>query len=525
MTTWARSKTTDAEIDIRPEVNILGVLRHLNYKPWFALAEFVDNSIQSAMQNRLVDQVNPIRVVIELDSEGGGRITIRDNAAGIAFSDFPRAFRAAQVPPDRTGLSEFGMGMKSAATWFAKEWKVTTSIAGEPIERVVHFDLDEIQENNRSTIVVREGPADSASHFTTVELYRLNHLPQTKTLLKIKSHLASIYRDFLRAGMLELVFRGERLSFQEVVPLVAARAGSRGGEAVRWVKPVSFEIDNAHRVYGFAGLRAKGSTAEAGFALLRRGRLIVGSADDTYRPVEIFGRSTTHTYQRLYGELTLEGFEVSHTKDGFRWDEYEDVFLKYLEVELTKGDLDLLAQASDYRLQPIADNRKPIEDAISNVAGSVEDYFDAVATRILADRDPEEALPAVAATVGVRAPISRRVRVELEDEVWVVDVEATLEDGVADWIAVGASIPAPTSRGSGNEMLVTVTVSLAHPFSRKFLGASNENAETIITFASTIGLALALGTRNGAKSQSIIRRINELARETFSIVSKSKEKL
>lgn len=34
-------------INIRPGVAILSVLQHLNYKPWFAMAEFVDNSLQS----------------------------------------------------------------------------------------------------------------------------------------------------------------------------------------------------------------------------------------------------------------------------------------------------------------------------------------------------------------------------------------------------------------------------------------------------------------------------------------------
>jgi hypothetical protein len=34
-------------VDIRPGVSVLSVLRHLNYRPWFAIAEFVDNAIQS----------------------------------------------------------------------------------------------------------------------------------------------------------------------------------------------------------------------------------------------------------------------------------------------------------------------------------------------------------------------------------------------------------------------------------------------------------------------------------------------
>jgi hypothetical protein len=39
-------------INIRPGVSILSVLRHLNYRPWLAPAEFVDNSIQSFLTHR-----------------------------------------------------------------------------------------------------------------------------------------------------------------------------------------------------------------------------------------------------------------------------------------------------------------------------------------------------------------------------------------------------------------------------------------------------------------------------------------
>lgn len=512
------------DINIRPEVNILGVLRHLNYKPWFALAEFVDNSLVSALQHDLAQPNSPLRVSIDLDQSNEGRIVIRDNAAGIAAADFPRAFRAAQVPPDRSSLSEFGMGMKSAATWFAKEWRVTTSVAGEMVQRIINFDINDIQENKLDRIEVKEVPTDRDSHFTTIELLRLNHLPQTKTLAKIKRHLSSIYREFFRAGLLELYFRGEKLIFEEVTPLMAPRAGEPEGQAMRWLKSIKFKIDETHRVNGFAGLRAKGSTAEAGFALLRRRRLIVGSADETYRPVEIFGRSTTHTYQRLYGELTLDGFEVSHTKDGFRWDEYEDVFLEHLERELSAGDLDLLTQASNYRLQPVTDYRKPVERAVTKAAVSVEDYFDPVGTRILSSPDPEESLPDIVETPPSPAPINRLVRVALGSEIWVVEIEATLEDGIPDWIAVGASISTPVSAGRLPETTVKIAVSLAHPFSRRFIGPSNENAEIIVALASTVGLALALGKRNGAKSQSIIRHINELTLETFSAEFGTEEK-
>lgn len=504
------------DINIRPEVNILGVLRHLNYKPWFALAEFVDNSIASALQNGLAEPGNPVRVTIDLNTEDGGRIIVRDDAGGIKPHDFPRAFRAAQLPPDRSGLSEFGMGMKSAATWFAHEWRVTTSVAGDPLERSVNFDMDHIRNSGLDTLEVRETPCTAESHFTTIELLRLNHIPQTKTLSKIKTHLTSIYRSFLREKRLQLVFRDEELAFDEVSPLVSPPVGDLDGPSLRWLKEIDFRLDDAHRVHGFAGLRSKGSTADAGFALFRRGRLIMGSTDETYRPVEVFGRSTTHTYQRLYGELTLEGFEVSHTKDGFRWDDLEEPFLAELKKALSAGEMDLLKQAANYRLQPIRDNRLPVETAVTSISTEVEDRFDGPAARELS-QPPESDIPIPDSLPHIpsNSPISRITRVALEDEVWVVELEATLEDGIPDWIAVGAEVTDKAAHGDLPETRVKVTVSLAHPFSRRFLGPSNENAEAIVSFAALVGLALALGKRSGAKSQSIVRRINELSRETF----------
>ena len=80
-------------------------------------------------------------------NEPENKISIRDNAAGIGETDFSRAFRTAEVPPNNTGLSEFGMGMKSAACWFADNWSITTTAIGETQLKKVSFDMKKIFED------------------------------------------------------------------------------------------------------------------------------------------------------------------------------------------------------------------------------------------------------------------------------------------------------------------------------------------------------------------------------------------
>ena len=77
-----------------------------------------------------------------------------------------------------------------------------------------------------------------------------------------------------------------------------------------WRKEIDFDFGINLRVHGFAAIRATGSTSHAGFALFRRSRLIQGMRrPQGYRPDTVFGNSNSYRYQRLFGELHLEGSE------------------------------------------------------------------------------------------------------------------------------------------------------------------------------------------------------------------------
>ena len=343
-----------ARVSIRPGVGILSVLRHLNYKPWFAMAEFVDNSLQSYLQNReqlekLYGKDYRLKVEIEIERSDETRINIRDNAAGIASVDYARAFRPAELPNNRTGLSEFGMGMKSAACWFAPRWTVRTTALGEDVQRTISLDIDHIVRDDIQELEVAENAAAANDHFTELTLIDPYDKLQTKTGSKIKDHLASIYRIFLREKTMELWFNREKLSYEIPKILVAPYYKTPTEAPQRWYKEFNFDFGDDLKASGFAALREVASTSTAGFALFRRNRLIEGSLDEPYRPDLIFGTGNSYRRQRLIGEIHLDGFEVSHTKDGFKWEDHEQPFLELLYEELENENSHLLLQAEGFR--------------------------------------------------------------------------------------------------------------------------------------------------------------------------------
>ena len=510
-------------IEIRPEVTMLSVLRHLNYKPWFAMAEFVDNAIQSLIANNKQLQVLhggkfQLRVDIKIDTSGPGLIVISDNAAGISEVDFPRAFRAAQVPEDRSGLSEFGMGMKSAACWFAEKWSVRTKAIGESIERTIYFDVRNIVENKIESLSTEVREVDSSAHYTVVTLRGLHHMPQGRTVGKIRDHLASIYRMFLRDGRLSLNLNGSPLTYQlpkilKAVAYISPGIQAQGNDVVpvEWRKDIDLDFGGNQRIRGFAALREIGSTPLAGFALFRRDRLIEGSFDESYRPSYVFKQTNSYPYQRLFGELHVEGFEVSHTKDGFRWEEYEDIFLEYLKAQIEAPPLNLLAQAENYRALP---SRKSIETRAVAATAAVANYVEQKVAPLLIEVNQYptdvKTLPLELDSGELQAS-ERIVEINDGDYQWVITLRTSVDPSTEDWVSV-AITHQPKDSGEDIRRL-TIDLSLAHPFSVEFLGVNNENVEVLLRISTAICISLILTEDvSGDSPENFLYHFNYLMR-------------
>lgn len=510
-------------INIRPEVNMLSVLKHLNYKAWFAVAEFVDNSIQSYLANldSLLAREGSdfkLRIRIRLDPELS-RIEITDNAVGISLTDFARAFRPAEIPLDRTGLSEFGMGMKAAACWFSDLWCVRTKALGESVERTVRFDIGAIVSNRTETLNVEEVPAAPSEHYTIITLEKLGpKFPQARTQKKLKDHLCSIYRVFLRRGDIELLWDQDAapLRFPGAAILEAPPASNPDAPAIEWRKAVDVDFEAGRRIHGFVALREEGSTTHAGFALFRRNRLIVGSDDEPFRPLEIFGNANSYRYQRLFGELHMEGFEVSHTKDGFKWDEHEQEVLDRLRSAVEEEPLNLLRQAEQYRARPTKTALAPVaRKATTSVATELERTAGLVLSVVPTSPELEQVVPTTPQMLDA-APVSQRtVEILVDGNLWVINLRMTLAPEVAEWLRFSDQTTSNLFEDL-DEHHLTVDVSLAHPFVERFIGADNENTELMLRFATAISVALARMQRGGTSAKVPLHWINRLLRESLS---------
>ncbi len=330
------------------------------------------------------------------------------------------------------------MGMKSAACWFSPAWHVRTSALGEATEKLVTFDIAKIIRDELEELEVQTRSVARDTHFTEIVLTKLHRMPVGRTIGKIKEHLAEIYRVFIREKLLVLQFNGETLSYVEPDVLVAPLHDSNNepvGKRLEWRKEITFDFGTGLTAHGFAGLRKEGSTTHAGFSLFRRKRLIVGSVDEKYRPGFIFGAPNDFVYQRLFGELHLTGFDVTHTKDGFQWDENEEPFLELLKEHLDALPLPLLKQARNYRTRPTrAHLRQAARDASESTSKSIE-------------RNAPPVLAAISATSVEHTTPTSLPEAELASQ-RVIDIEFQGASGGSSWSCLTIRVWATGSRSA-----------------------------------------------------------------------------
>lgn len=347
------------KLNIRPTTSVYATYKRMDYKIHSAIAEFVDNSTQSYFDHRKVLlETKYFKLKIDIDYEytdNGDRLIIKDNAYGMNYHDFQRALILDRPPINDGGRNQFGMGLKTASSWFGDKWSVRTTELGSHVEYFAEIDIDILQKYKNEEITVEENHSNPKEHYTIITIERLNQklanqksdTINKKIKKKIVERLSSIYREDLRTNEIEINFMGESLRFEEPPILEEVLPN---GKIKKWRKNIDFTIEHNDKnlaVTGFIAIRIPASISNAGFTLLQNKRVIVGGPDSNYRPQEIFGKANSFAYQRLYGELNLEHWPVTQSKDAFAWENngLEEKFLQRL-IEETK---EYVTKAIEYR--------------------------------------------------------------------------------------------------------------------------------------------------------------------------------
>ena len=345
-------KTATISIATKPQV--YGVFVHMRNTPHNAFAEYVDNSISSFEKHAdVLKEINDggkVRIDIKISPE---KVVIEDNAFGITEDEYDRAFELAQPPLDPSGLNEFGMGMKISSIWLSRHWKVESKAFGEDVKKTFEFDLEDVMSNERtqSDVNIEDG-AKIDEHYTRITLTNLtsNCPTSDEWIKKIANRLASIYSRMINGGVADIFVNEEKLSYTPLKHLCAPYYKHSDGKPVEWRKEINFSFGKNMSVRGFIGVLQKMKSGENGFMLFRKGRAIGTTSGDKYRPKELCGQEGSPQYKMIYGELDIEGFDVTYSKDQFLGNEQFAEMIKGL-AEYIKDDekLDIFGQAQNYR--------------------------------------------------------------------------------------------------------------------------------------------------------------------------------
>lgn len=372
------NKVEIQELNIQPQAGVIGVFSRLNYKAWYAIAEFVDNSTQSFyshQQELSAHGINDVDISINYDSDNNV-LTITDTAFGMEIDDFARAVKVDSPPEDKTGRNEFGMGLKTAASWFGNVWSVRSTQLGSNIEYYTEINIPEMREKNINTVSIRKSLVDTSSHGTTIiirEVTKKIGSPRTKG--KIVELLKGMYRRDLNNGMVRITYDGDPLYFDEYDCL------SFRNQTWRKELDFSFVFDGQpHHVVGFVGILANGGFGRAGFALFRRNRVVVGGEDFNYKPDKIFGQAQDPRAHKLFGELDLDDFPINQAKDGFVWDDgLEEVFIEKLKSQI-KEYIEIAKITNKDRAKEEATSQSVSDNVQSHVQETISHSFGSQST-------------------------------------------------------------------------------------------------------------------------------------------------
>lgn len=500
------------KVSIALKPNVYRTFRNLVNTVSNAIGEYVDNAVQSYIYNKqvLLDIDPQYKLLVDITVNWEKRsIVIKDNAAGIDSANYLRAFEPAHIPEDASGLNEFGMGMKTASVWLADKWSVKTKALGEEVSRYTEFDLYKVTIEEKEDLIVVEEASQPNNHYTIITLSDLStNAPRPAQMDKIKKHLASIYRHFLRTKELEIRVNGTPLEAPNYEILNAPFYKTPDSPAVLWKKEIDFEL-NGYSAKGFIAILDKIQNGTNGLVLMRRGRVIMGGGDERFFPPIIFTQPGNFRYKRLFGELELEGFEVTFNKNGFREETELGALMEGIRDALRADKkLPILSQADNFRLRSKEQTAKISKEITRDLEKNAISNPDQLTLQIA---EVEEKISDMKAIEKEEEIITHAESLDFhhegfryEEVDYSLDIELINEPQVQTLYSV--QLADPLQQPFTSQKAIRCKINLAHSFFIRFEQFKKANDyKPIIEIFKSFALAEVMAQSKGTKQGSMIR--------------------
>ncbi len=343
--------------------------KNLKSEMGYALGEFIDNSLQSYIDNK--EELHASRVnykpYVRIEIDNKKRIlTIEDNCGGISDEDATRAFTVGHANPNKKGIGTYGMGMKVSACWFSDNWRVNTKCLKESYAKTYKVDVQKIARgtSEMEPKIQENYDGTSFTHIIIEDVF-VNRNFDNRSMQSIENHLNDQYMVFLKNNLMEISFNGIPLKYSgpniRVAPKYQDYEENTGkyienSKKLEWKTSFDFDLGNGYKASGEAYLLAKGKTSkQKGFGIFWKNRNITGNSIRPWAPtygdytdkkdqteLGIFAGKNSAYNQRLEGNIYLnDKFKVTSTKDDILWEEdHEEKLIKALYSHLRSCKLD-----------------------------------------------------------------------------------------------------------------------------------------------------------------------------------------
>ena len=397
--------STEQEITITPDPQILQVLTYLEMRPIDSLCELIDNSID-ALSGQTVDEGTVIMVDLPSQKEvddGNGRVRVRDNGPGMTLEQVENSLKAGYSSKQRYGsLGLFGVGFNIASGKIGCQTRLLTARKDDGYAIQVILDLITLKRSGHFKVkATRIDKPEGFQHGTMVEItkpwtagnqnfgfmMKLISIGRPKILMQLGRTYATILREkkvrilvgedsvepyshcvwddsryveHSKHGRIPAIYRFKHKVIHTYRKCASCGATIPDGETSCPDSSCgsSSSVTQEERISGWVGIQRYLDASHFGIDLIRNGRAIRILEQDAFFRFQdpetgdpIFDYPIDNREGRIVGEIQLDHVPVDPAKQNFERSSPE--WRRAIEFLRGKSSLQPERPGADSNLSPI----------------------------------------------------------------------------------------------------------------------------------------------------------------------------